>query len=378
MRAVSKQGMNLKEWTWMAGMSAVVAIGTPAYGEDPVQYLKDVAISGNIDAGYQMNLNQPKDTAGDEQPSFGRVFDKNADSFVLHLAELSLVKAPESGGGFGLVLNYGADVDTIDVTDSKFVQQGYVYYGTGGGSNLKLGKLATLAGAEVIEGALNYNISRSILFGYAINFTNTGLRYTYAGVKGLTLVGGINNGWNVGGGNADDNYGKTIEAQVGYSLGDLGALVVNGMYGPEASAVGHDNRSLIDVVATIKPMGGLTFVLNFDSGSQTNGVAAGQDATWSGYAVYANYAFTDATSATIRAESLDDGDNFLFSTGQPITPSQGITMSELTLTVSHKVGGVDWRAEYRYDKADEDVFLNDEGALKSSQSTIALAGYYAF
>jgi hypothetical protein len=135
---------------------------------------------------------------------------------------------------------------------------------------------------------------------------------------------------------------------------------------------------LIDVVATIKPMGGLTFVLNFDSGSQTNGVAAGQDATWTGYAVYANYAFTDATSATIRAESLDDGDNFLFSTGQPITPSQGITMSELTLTVSHKVGGVDWRAEYRYDKADEDVFLNDEGALKSSQSTIALAGYYAF
>ena len=372
MRVVSQQGMTLKAWTWMAGMSAVVAMGAPAYGEDPVQYLKDVAITGNIDAGYQMNLNQPKDTAGDEQPSFGRVFDKNADSFVLHLAELSFVKAPESGGGFGLVLNYGADVDTIDVTDSKFVQQGYVYLGTGGGSNLKFGKLATLAGAEVIEGALNYNISRSFLFGYAINFTNTGLRYTYAGVKGLTLVGGINNGWNISGGNEDDNYGKTIEAQVGYSLGDLGALVVNGMYGPESSAVGHDTRTLIDVVATIKPMDGLTFVLNFDSGSQTNGVALGEDAAWTGYAVYANYAFTDTTSATVRAESLDDGDAFVFAAGQPIT------MSEVTLTVSHKVGGIDWRAEYRYDKSDEDVFLDDKGELKASQSTIAFAGYYVF
>lgn len=377
MEVVRKKGMTLKVWTLGAAM--VAAASAPSYGADPVEYLKDVAISGNIDAGYQINLNQPKDTLGVEQPSFGRVFDKDANSFVLHLAELSLIKAPETGGGFGLVLNYGADVDTIDVTDSKFVQQAYVSYAKagawGGGMNFKYGKMATLAGAEVIEGALNYNISRSILFGYAINFTNTGFRYTCTdavGVTGLTLVGGINNGWNISGGNEDDNFGKTVEAQVAYSLGDLGALVVNGMYGPENTAVGSDTRSLIDVVATLKPMAGLTFVLNFDSGSQVNGVALGEDATWTGYAAYLNYAFTDATSATLRAESLDDGDDFLFVVGQPIT------MSEVTLTMSHKYAGIDWRAEYRYDKADEDVFLNDEGDFKSSQSTIALAGYYTF
>jgi hypothetical protein len=374
---VRKKGMKFKQWTWMVGM-AITATAVPAYAEDPIEYLKDVAISGNIDVGYQMNLNQPKDSTGADQASFGRVFDKHPNTFQLHLAELSLMKTPETGGGFGLVLNYGADVDTIDVTDSKFVQQGYVYYGMGGGSNLKFGKLATLAGAEVIEGALNYNISRSILFGYAINFTNTGLRYTLAGIGGLTLVGGINNGWNINGGNADDNTGKTIEAQVGYSFGDLGGIVVNGMYGPENTAVGADTRTLIDVVATLKPMDGLTFVLNFDTATQTNGVALGQDASWSGYALYANYAFSDATAATIRAESVDDGDNFLFSAGQPVTPSTGITMSELTLTVSHKVGGIDWRAEYRYDKADEDVFLDDKGELKASQSTVAFAGYYVF
>jgi hypothetical protein len=129
----------------------VAATGVPSYGADPVEYLKDVAISGNIDAGYQINLNQPKDpVTGDEQPSFGRVFDKNANSFVLHLAELSFVKAPETGGGFGLVLNYGADVDTIG--DRQQVRATRVcLLRHGRGSNMKLGK-HTLAGAEISKG----------------------------------------------------------------------------------------------------------------------------------------------------------------------------------------------------------------------------------
>jgi hypothetical protein len=44
--------------------------------------------------------------------------------------------------------------------------------------------------------------------------------------------------------------------------------------------------------------------------------------------------------------------------------------------VSHKVGGIDWQAEYRYKAGD--VFLDDKGELKASQSTIAFAGYYVF
>ncbi len=60
---------------------------------------------------------------------------------------------------------------------------------------LQAGKFETLAGAEVIEDPSNNDISRSILFGYAVPFTHTGARLTYTMSPAVSLIAGVDNGW---------------------------------------------------------------------------------------------------------------------------------------------------------------------------------------
>jgi hypothetical protein len=306
------------------------------------------------------------------------VFDVNDNTFNFNMAEISLTKESKDGIGFGLVLNYGQDaqlinfLDPTEAPDSFEVQQAYVSDSAFGGAlGLKLGRVATLAGAEVIEGPANYNISRSFLFGWAIPFTHTGLRANVGtGVKNVSLILGLNNGWDFVN---DTNKGKTLELQVGLAPVEMLSLVVNGYYGPEnTTGVDSDNRGLIDLVATIKPAGGMTFAVNYDRGSQ---MAAGGPGTgsalWQGYALYANLPVGDKHAVTLRGEVFDDQDGFRTGTAQ--------TLRELTLTFACKMKeNLEWRAEVRHDESNQDLFLDDEGTAKDTQNTIGVAAYYSF
>src|SRR5207249_7353918 len=105
-------------------------------------------------------------------------------------------------------LTIGKDADTIaaygTISKSKGPANGahhyvdptqfYAYYATGPLSIIA-GKYVTNAGAEVIKSDGDVNYSRSILFGYAIPFTHTGFRATYKASDALTLLGGVNEGW---------------------------------------------------------------------------------------------------------------------------------------------------------------------------------------
>lgn len=376
MQAVTKKGKTFTQWTCGAAM-AVLAVGAPAYGADADAVMKGlggVEVKGYVEAQYNYNFNDPSD-----QANRFRVFDTKADSFTFNMAELSLTKSSEAGTGFGLVLNYGLDADLIastpflDATDVRdfAVQQAYISEKTlAGNLDLRLGKYATLSGAEVIEGPANFNISRSYLFGWAIPFTHTGLRAAVTTpVPGLALTLGVNNGWDVV---SDADKGKTGELQVGLAPMDMLSLTVTGYYGPESTGADVDNRGLVDVVATIKPMDGLTVVLNYDRGSQMAATGAGTaSALWQGYAVYANLALGDKHSVTLRGEVFDDQDGFRTGTVQ--------TLRELTLTGACKMReNLEWRLELRHDESNQDVFVDDKGAAEDAQNTVAVAAYYTF
>jgi hypothetical protein len=381
----------VKQWTWGVALAAV-ALGAPAYGADPeaiMDGLKGVSVKGYVEGQYNYNFNDPS-----TQANAFRVFDTKANSFTFNMAELALTKSSEAGTGFGLVLNYGLDAQVtsasgstvntdptgapsldgsgnpITTKDDFDVQQAYVSEKLGGNVELKLGKFATLAGAEVIEGPANYNISRSFLFGWAIPFTHTGLRAAYTTpVPGLAVTLGLNNGWDVVN---DGDKGKTAELQVAMTPMDMLAVAVTGYYGPESTAVDNDNRGVVDVVATIKPMDGLAVVLNYDRGSQETFNVAGDSALWQGYAVYANLGIGDKHAVTLRGEVFDDQDGFRTSAVQ--------TLREVTLTFACKMKeNLEWRAEYRYDQSNLDTaFVDDKGNPEDSQSTIAVAAYYTF
>ncbi len=356
--------------------AAAVAMGGASHAADVADVVKGAKVSGYVDTTYTYNLNAPLSGVN----GF-RVFDTEANSFLLNNSELAFTKeAPAGGAGFGLVLNYGTDAQITQASGSVIspdtlrndfdIQEGYASYGFKSGKGwLRFGKFVTLTGAEVIRSPGDYNISRSFLFGYAIPFTHTGLRLHYEVSPMLSGHVGISNGHD---NLKDDGKGKTGELQVSLSPVKMLALSVTGMYGDEASAVGQDARGLVDVVATITPVDTMTIVFNYDRGSQKNGLGQNNSALWQGYAAYLNVGLGEKHSATIRGEVFDDQDGFR--TGG--TPQ---TLKEVTLTVACKqVEHLELRAEYRYDMSNQDVFQDDKGVAKDTQSTVGVQAIYSF
>src|SRR4029077_11481714 len=105
-----------------------------------------------------------------------------------------------AGKDAGVIHSTPANESTYDLT------QAYLQYATGPLTVIG-GKFTTLHGTEVIWSPSNANFSRSILFG-AVPFTHTGVRATYAAMDTLSLIVGVNNGWDQ---LVDTNKGKTLE-----------------------------------------------------------------------------------------------------------------------------------------------------------------------
>ena len=136
------------------------------------------------------------------------------------------------------------------------------------------------------------NFSRSILFGYAIPFTHTGFRATYALNDQLNLILGLNNGWDQ---ISDPNSQKTVEFGAIYTPSKTFSLTVDGYVGTEPVSIVNNvastdsgQRVLIDVVANWAITDKVSVVGNFDYGQQKdNAVGAVTDKyEWSGGALY--------------------------------------------------------------------------------------------
>ena len=126
-------------------------------------------------------------------------FDNKHDSFQLDQAALTVAYQPKQG--FGALVNVaaGEDMKILNAAEGSNpntfdIVQGFVQYATGP-LTVIAGKYVTLAGAEVIAPTGNTNFSRSLLF-YAEPLTHTGIRATYAASDTVSVIVGVNNGWN--------------------------------------------------------------------------------------------------------------------------------------------------------------------------------------
>ena len=155
-----------------------------------------------------------------------------------------------------------------------------------------VGKYVTLAGAELIAPTGDYNFSRSILFGYAIPFTHTGVRASYGSTTNFSFSLGVVNGWDEV---SDPNNQKTLEIGLSYTPVKTVTILVNGYFGNEPLGLRRParppskDRALIDVVATWTATDKLTFVLNYDNGSQkddTAGAAIVIGSSWSHKSIF--------------------------------------------------------------------------------------------
>ncbi len=352
--------------------------------------VKDWQFGGHVAVSYNYNFNNPK-----SQSNFTRIFDDKANQFDINQAELYIEKPTTEASriGFGLDFVIGRDAKKIhslglgissgdDPTKSDVfdLTQAYVTYKApiGNGLDLKAGKFVTLVGAEMIRRTANYQISRSLLFGFAMPFTHTGVLATYPFADWLSASLGVVNGWD----NTDDNNNdKSIHGQVMVTaLKDL-MVMVGGTWGAEQRFPGDDSngpkRGLLDVVATYKPIPPLTLTLNYDYGEQDQGVFKNvvtrelKSAVWQGIAAYAQYDFTDKFSVGLRGEYFIDEQGFRlgFASADPKNPGTPFRVNvwEFTLTSRYKLFDHLYASvEYRHDEATNGRQIFDDNSLDSN------------
>ncbi len=255
-----------------SAVAVAVPAGAHAAGSPAETLAQMLAASGLTESGY---------VAASYYDSSGgntyHQFDTEHDSFQLDQAGLTLAYQPQQG--FGAVVNViaGNDAKIVNAaesasatsSDSFDLLQGFIQYASGA-LTVQAGKFTTLAGAEVIAPTGNTSFSRSLLF-YAEPMTHTGLRATYAVNSTLSVIVGINNGWNYTSINAGSKTGE-----FGIALAPLKPLSITAQAYIGTDPVDLARRTLFDTVWTYDATPALSFIVSYDWGKQdASGVTSG-------------------------------------------------------------------------------------------------------
>jgi hypothetical protein len=333
-----------------------------------------ISVNGYIDAGYSHADRNIETGAGVST----RVFDSQNNSFALHQFGLSVSKLPKEGFGGLVNVTVGSDAQVIqsfpDASGSMFdVTQAYAQY-SGGPLTLIAGKFATLHGTEVIWSPSNANISRSILFG-AVPFTHTGVRATWALNDTVSLIGGVNNGWDQ---LTDRNRDKTVE--LGATLNPIKPLNISiSAYSgkepaPLPTSANSGTRTSINATGSYNITDAISVgaeVLNVKQDVPVGGGAT-TSVKYTGFAGYGSYMFTRKIRGALRLENFDDKDGARFGV-------TGTKYKEVTATGAYLAAdNFEARAEVRRDQANNAVFRDYHGAASKTLMTIALQGLYKF
>ena len=191
----------------------------------------------------------------------------------------------------------------------------------------------------------------------------------------MSLIAGVNQGWDQF---KDTNNEKTLE--LGGTFAPSKAVSISavfysgkenlGIYPIVSSAKG--TRNMFDVVGTFNATDQLTFIINYDYGSQESGTAGVGKAKWQGVAGYVNYQIADPWRVSFRAEYFNDENGY----------RTGIVQKwkEATLTLAY-LPAKEWeiRGEVRTDHSDQAAFLKSDGrASTNRQNSAGLEVLYKF
>ncbi|OGW80276.1 MAG: hypothetical protein A2Z83_02580 [Omnitrophica bacterium GWA2_52_8] len=335
---------------------------------------QDINMGGYVDVQFNNNFNQPEGTTGTNTL---RVFDTDDGSFTVNSTELWFEKAAHEIGeaGFRIDLQLGEDADVVNADNSGDtgkidLQQAYVEYIAGLGIfegnsvlpdriNIKAGRFATLAGLEVIESPDNWTISRSVMFGFGLPFTHTGVRTNFGLFDNFfDVYFGVNNGWDQA---VDQNSEKTMEWGLGYDpLENVNVFHAIYLGQERPSGAGSDNegnRFLWTNVVTWDATDALQFAQEFNYGTDRNRLDT-TNVTWYGTALNSRYQFTDKFAMAYRFEWFHDN-------GDTRTTTDSYVGN--TFTAEYKLNSnLLARGEVRWDRTDEDRRFAGE----SSQVTV--------
>jgi hypothetical protein len=386
-------------------------------------FLRGTEFGGYVQAAYTHNFRRnqvfPVGLAGGLENT-GRVFDTRHGEFMLNsvLFDINRPTSKENLIGFQVTPLIGDDARVINAVGVAIGGGGADIFGADdftlinanvrarvpddiallGGTEFILGRFVTTTGAEVIPATDNDFYSRSLLFGFAIPLTHTGVLAVTPWVKhddGNPIIStelGWVNGWDV---IHDNNNGGTLMTGVVLTPDPEGwfSLGVRGLWGPEQPLTGapgpnSNYRTLLDVVAMLKMPSALTeeegmgflsgfkLLLNFDWAGEEGAGPTGGYANWYGFGGIVRFDFDPLGNGTnnwfvaYRGEYFDDDDGVRFGTGVRTDVWQ------MSWALGYyPLPSLLLRGEFRYDKAPLALFSD---ATKSYQTTLAFDAIVSF
>lgn len=252
----------------------------------------------------------------------GRVFDVEDEGLRLHQAYFAVERSPAEDRSFdvggkiaahygtdarflharGLLDNQGDDEEQFDLLEIHASARFAILEGL----TVKVGKFVTTLGFEVVPAPDNLLPSRSLLYGFAIPFTHTGMLATLKLSDDWCLTYGLVFGWDVW---VDNNDALSHIAGFMWSSplgGD--SVTMNVITGAERADDDHDLRTVLDATWAYEWSDRFKTALNADYGFEQGASPSGGTARWWGVAGYATGKLSDRLSATLRAEWFRDED----------------------------------------------------------------------
>lgn len=356
----------------VAGSAKVDANSMAPEGDSPIMTLfKSTKLSGFVDAGYVVSFNQLHANVGNSAGNPARLFDDRDNSFYLNAVQLNLesLASKDRIVGYHLELAAGHDVTIYEPSGNAVgLQEGWIqiWAPVGNGLDIKIGKMATLVGYEVLESKDDFNYSRGLLFTHIQPFTHTGVRATYNVNDQISGTVGLSNGLNGADTFADGDHGKQLELNLTVKPtkdASIGATILVGNDTDSVSGSSNDKYYIFDIIASYT-LDKLTLALNLDFAS-AEGALGPNRAPLSGVAIYGKYAWSDAMASAVRVEYMSDTEGVFYGPAAPGDSGTGSRLFEITLTQEVKVAQqLILRFEIRSDNSNNHDFQRDGKAAR--------------
>ncbi len=373
---------------WLAAQSAPSApADTTGKKADPppqpVNHLETalagVKLTGFVQASYAYSARSLDDTI------VGRLYDRFQNRFTLNALGVVLDKPYDPAkfsAGFHTELLLGQDARVIksnglDLGPQADLPHLYVTLNvptaSGNGLQLKVGRIPTLLGLEVIETYANPNWSEGNQFIYVENATALGVSIETKFNDHVDLQLRVNNGWDQV---SDNNSRKSLMGRVGIYPDAATSLGIVGFWGPEEAGINGANRYGVDGLLWRK-LGKAALWVQGDYGKeQANATLPDptQDAQWWALGGWVTYDFTSSFGLALRGDYMNDEDGARTSgvLGFPANTGQKFGSGTATLNVRAWPNAV-VRPELRYDRSSLAAF-----AGKKDQLTFAVAVAYLY
>src|SRR5947208_4706872 len=275
-------------------------------------------LSGFAEASYAYSGRSLGDTA-----IVGRLYDRLQNRFTLNALAVVLDRPYDPAkvsAGFHTELLVGQDATVIQ-SNGLFAGAGtpvpvdvpHLYVtlnvptASGNGLQLKVGRIPTLLGLEVIETYANPNWSEGNQFIYVENFTALGVSVETKFNNHLDAQFRVINGWDQV---ADNNGRKSLMGRVGIYPDAATSLGIVGFWGPEEAGINGANRYGVEGLLWRK-LGKAAVWVQGDYGKEQANAALPnptQDAQGVALGGWVRYDFSSSLGLALRGDYVNDQD----------------------------------------------------------------------